>query len=134
MLGAASPPRGVGATRLGARPQRASGWHIVGLLPHDRTEVSMAYIRITQPPNVTADTYERVNAELNAQGDPPPGMLLHCAGEVDGKWQIVDVWESEDQARQFYEGRLTKAIEAVMGMTPPEAPSTAYELHTVIRP
>ena len=94
----------------------------------------MAYIRITQPPNVTADTYEKVNAQLEAMGaQPPPGMLVHAAGEVDGKWQIVDVWESEQQARQFYEGPLTQAIEAVAGMTPPDAPHTAYELHTLVR-
>jgi hypothetical protein len=84
---------------------------------------------------VTADTYEKVNAELEAMGEQsPPGMLVHAAGEVDGKWQIVDVWESEQQARQFYEGPLTKAIEAVAGMVPPGAPYTAYELHTLVRP
>jgi hypothetical protein len=94
----------------------------------------VAYIRITQPPNVDADTYEKVNAQLAVDGDPPPGLLLHCAGETDGKWQIVDVWESEEQARQFYDGRLTQAVEAVIGMTPPQAPSTAYELHTVTMP
>jgi hypothetical protein len=92
------------------------------------------YIRIAQPPNLTADVYEKVNAELGVEDDPPGGMLLHSAGEVDGKWQIVDVWQSKEQARQFYEGRLTKAIEAVVGMTPPDAPSTEYELHTVVRP
>jgi hypothetical protein len=95
----------------------------------------MAWIRIVQPPNVTADTYEKVNAEIDAMGaSPAPGLLLHCAGEVDGTWQIVDVWESEEQARQFYEGPLTKAIEAATGMVPPEPPSTSYELHTVARP
>jgi hypothetical protein len=94
----------------------------------------VAYIRITRPPNTTADTYEKVNAQLGVAGDPPPGLLLHSAGEADGAWQIVDVWESEAQAREFYEGRLTQALEAVIGMTPPEAPSTAYELHTLVRP
>jgi hypothetical protein len=95
----------------------------------------MAFIRITRPPNVTADTYEKVNAQLESTGAlPAPGLLLHAAGDADGQWQIVDVWESEEQARQFYEGPLTQAVEAVVGMTPPEAPSTAYELHTVVRP
>jgi len=95
----------------------------------------VAYIRITQPPNVTAETYEKVNAQLEAMGaSPAPGMLVHAAGEVDGKWQIVDVWESEQQARQFYEGPLAQAIEAVAGMTPSDAPHTAYELHTLVRP
>ena len=95
----------------------------------------MAFIRITQPPNVTPETYDKVNAELGVNGNPPPGLLLHCAGETDGKWQIVDVWESEAQARDFYDGRLSKAIESVMGMVPPgPPPSTEYELHTVVRP
>lgn len=94
----------------------------------------MAFIRITQPPNVTAETYEQVNAALDPADNPPPGLLVHCAGEVDGKWQIVDVWESREQAQDFYEGPLTAAIEGVIGMTPPPAPSSEYELHTLARP
>jgi hypothetical protein len=95
----------------------------------------MAFIRIVQPPNVTADVYDRVTAELGVDVNPPPGMLLHCAGEVDGKWQIVDVWESQEQARHFYEERLPAAIETVVGMPPAEPPmSTEYELHSVVRP
>jgi hypothetical protein len=95
----------------------------------------MAFIRIVQPPNVTAEVYEKVNAELGVDGDPPPGMLLHCAGEVEGKWQIVDVWESQEQARDFYEGRLTAAIQKVVGMVAAEPPpSSEYELHSVLRP
>jgi hypothetical protein len=97
-------------------------------------ETLMAFMRIARPPNVTADTYEKVNAELGMDGDPPEGLLLHSAGDVEGQWQIVDVWESEAQARQFYDGRLTRAIERVIGMVPPAAPSTEYELHTVVRP
>jgi len=95
----------------------------------------MAFIRITQPPNVTPETYDKVNAELGVNGNPPPGLLLHCAGETDGKWQIVDVWESQEQARGFYEGRLPAAIEKVMGMVAPDPPpSMEYELHQVVRP
>ena len=74
----------------------------------------MAFIRITQPPNVTPETYDKVNAELGVDGNPPPGLLLHCAGETDGKWQIVDVWESQEQARGFYEGRLPAAISSTL--------------------
>jgi hypothetical protein len=126
-----------GARPLAARragPSRLPRQGIVAATRRPRGGRAVAYIRITQPPNVDADTYEKVNAQLAVDGDPPPGLLLHCAGETDGKWQIVDVWESEEQARQFYDGRLTQAVEAVIGMTPPQAPSTAYELHTVTMP
>ena len=95
----------------------------------------MAIVRIVQPPNVTADVYDKVNAEMGVADDPPAGLLFHCAGEVDGRWQIIDAWESEEHVRRFEEERLGPAIEAVMGMRPPgPPPTTVYELHTVIRP
>jgi hypothetical protein len=95
----------------------------------------MAFVRIIRPPNVTSREYDAVNAKIGLEGSPPPGLLLHCAGEVEGAWQIIDVWESEEQARSFDEEQLAPAIEAVMGMRPPgPPPSTEYQLHTVVRP
>jgi hypothetical protein len=95
----------------------------------------MAFVRIIRPPNVTSREYDAVNAQMGLEGNPPPGLLLHCAGEVEGAWQIIDVWESEEQARSFDEEQLGPAIEAVMGMRPPgPPPSTEYRLHTVVRP
>src|SRR5438552_16721051 len=134
MLAAAAHRPGRVARRACARHGLAPA-AILSAATTTTKEASMAFIRIVQPPNVTADVYERVNAELGVDGNPPPGMLLHCAGEVDGKWQIVDVWESEEQARRFDDERLTPAIEKVMGMRPPgPPPSTEYQLHKVIRP
>ena len=95
----------------------------------------MAYVRIIQPPQVTAEVYDRVNAETGVEQDPPEGLLFHCAGEVDGGWQIVDAWESEAHAQRFDEERLGPAIERVMGMRPPgPPPGSGYELHKVIKP
>src|SRR2546421_7841014 len=59
----------------------------------------MAIVRIVQPPNVTADVYDKVNAEMGVADDTPAGLLFHCAGEVDGRWQIIDAWESEEHVR-----------------------------------
>ena len=42
----------------------------------------MAIVRIVQPPNVTADVYDKVNAEMGVADNPPAGLLFHCAGEV----------------------------------------------------
>jgi hypothetical protein len=95
----------------------------------------MAIIRITRPPMLTAEVYEAVNARAGVNENPPEGLLIHTAGEVDGQWQIVDAWESEEQARRFDEERLAPAIEAVVGSAPPgPPPRTVYELHRVIRP
>ena len=95
----------------------------------------MAFIRIFQPPEATAEIYDRVNAEARVDADPPEGLLFHCAGEADGKWQIVDAWESREHAQRFDEERLGPALEKVLGMRPPNpAPGPSYELHKVVVP
>jgi hypothetical protein len=97
----------------------------------------MAIIRITQPPMLDRDTYDAVNAAVGVDETPPEGLLVHTAGEVDGRLQIVDVWESEEHARRFDSERLGPAIEQVAGGAPPSgqpASTTAYELYRVIMP
>jgi hypothetical protein len=98
-------------------------------------EHQMAVVRIVRPPMVTAEMYDRVNAQAGVAENPPDGLIIHTAGEVDGQWQIVDVWESEEHARRFGDERLGPAIEAVMGATPPgPPPTTVYELHYMQTP
>jgi hypothetical protein len=84
---------------------------------------------------VTAETYDQVNERAGVDANPPDGLILHTAGEVDGQWQIVDVWESEQHAERFGRERLGPAIEAVMGGAPPgPPPTTVYEAYRVIKP
>jgi hypothetical protein len=88
---------------------------------------------------LNAEVYDAVNAEMDVDAKPPEGLLMHSAGIVDGSWQIVDVWESEEHARRFDTERLTPAVEQVVGstagMTPPPSPEmTVYELHHLVRP
>ena len=62
---------------------------------------------------------------------------MHCAGDANGTWQIVEVWESEEQNQRFVEERLVPAIIAVAGEGAPsraEAKVTTYELHNVVIP
>jgi hypothetical protein len=95
----------------------------------------MAIVRIIRPPMVTAESYDQVNAKAGVDGNPPEGLLVHTAGEVDGQWQIVDVWESEEAAQRFDDERLRPAIESVMGGAPPgPPPTTVYEAYRVVRP
>jgi hypothetical protein len=95
----------------------------------------MAIIRIVRPPMLTAELYDAVNEKAGVGENLPEGLLMHTAGEVDGQWQIVDVWESEEAADRFGTERLGPAIESVMGAAPPgPPPTTIYELHRVIRP
>jgi hypothetical protein len=100
----------------------------------------MAFIRIATPPQLTAEIYDAVNAKAGFDSDPPAGLLVHCASEVDGAFQVVDVWESEEDARRFDSERLGPAINAVVfGGDPTQSPDRAeaappvlYELHNLV--
>jgi hypothetical protein len=100
----------------------------------------MAFIRIAAPPQLTAEVYDAVNAKAGVDTDPPAGLIVHCAGDIDGTFQIVDVWESEEDARRFDSERLGPAINAVIfGGDPTQAPDPAvaappglHELHNLM--
>ena len=93
----------------------------------------MAIIRIVRPPMVDAQTYDAVNAKLGIEQDLPEGLLMHSAGEVDGGWQIVDVWESEGHAQRFDDERLRPAIAEVSADAPAQPPpTTLYQLHSLL--
>jgi hypothetical protein len=94
----------------------------------------MPIVRVIRPPMVTAETYEAVNEKIGLD-DVPDGLIAHAGGEVDGQWEIVEIWESAAQAERFDSERLTPAIEAVMGGTPPGPPQmSVYEAQRVILP
>lgn len=95
----------------------------------------MAYIRIQRPQSLTADVYAAVSSALNLHSDHPLGLISHAAGEADGSWHIVEIWESEDFAQQFDRERLLPAIEAVTGGPPPgDAPTVGFELRGLVTP
>lgn len=96
----------------------------------------MTVLKIIQPP-VSKEVYDAVSAKVNTQGDPPDGLILHCAGDANGTWQIIEVWESEEHADRFADERLAPAITDVAGDNAPnrsEAEVASYELHSLIKP
>lgn len=96
----------------------------------------MPIIRIQRPEGVTLDMYRAVQEKVGTEADPPAGLIIHTAGEVDGGLQIIDVWESEEAAQRFGNERLMPAIRAVAGDQAPMAPPSpkVYELDNVIKP
>jgi hypothetical protein len=95
----------------------------------------LAYIRIQRPQSLTADVYDAVSRELNLHSDHPLGLISHAAGEADGSWHIVEIWESASFAEQFDRERLVPAIEAVTGRPPPgTAPTVAFHLRGLVTP
>jgi hypothetical protein len=61
--------------------------------------------------------YEAVTALLDLDADPPHGLIVHTASEVDGQVHVTDVWESQDDIDSFFQQRLGKAF-AEAGLQP----------------
>jgi hypothetical protein len=52
--------------------------------------------------------------------EKPAGGIFHAAGpSLDGGWRVIEVWESEEDAKRFVKERLLPAFEAAGAPTPP---------------
>jgi hypothetical protein len=93
----------------------------------------VAIIRLIQPPGMTREAYDAVDAKVGVEADPPEGLIMHCAAEADGTWQIAEVWESEEDALRFDAERLGPAIAEITGSSgPPPSGPAVYEVHHLV--
>jgi heme-degrading monooxygenase HmoA len=75
----------------------------------------MAVVVISKVPEGTPrEAFEAVSKDVDAQNNPPPGLLVHTAVERQGRIVVIDVWDSEQEFRTFEDQRLRPAIEKVM--------------------
>lgn len=90
------------------------------------------------PEGMGAEQYDAVTEKVDPAGDPPEGMILHCAGELDGQFQVFDIWETREHHDSFQNGRLKDAMIAVMGEETysglPEAERVQTEIHNYVIP
>jgi hypothetical protein len=95
-------------------------------------------IRTTDfPEGVGTKMYDGVGAEMDIENDPPPGLIFHWAGDVDGKWTVTNLWESRDAYDRFRDERLFPAIRKVSGMDPAAGPQptiTEFAVHDYVKP
>ncbi len=75
--------------------------------------MAVAIINTDFPEGFGTELYDAVNSEMGIEGDLPPGLIFHWAGDVDGKFTITDVWESREAYDTFAAERLTPAITKV---------------------
>jgi hypothetical protein len=82
----------------------------------------------------TQEQYEAVNAQMNAEEDPPDGLIFHAAGPIDGGWGVIDFWESRGHFDRFLGGRLAQAIEELGDKAPPGPPDVKeFPVHNMIK-
>jgi hypothetical protein len=80
----------------------------------------MAIAMMVENPKGSQDDYDRVRERLGLE--KPAGGIFHVAGpSPDGGWRVIEVWESEEDAKRFVKERLLPAFQAVGAAPPPRA-------------
>jgi hypothetical protein len=97
--------------------------------------MAVAFIQEWRDPSPGTDNYDAVASKLDAQNNPPEGLIAHTAGrDGSGVWRVFDIWESPEHAERFREERLMPIVRQLMedrpDATPPDVVDT-YELHDV---
>ena len=88
------------------------------------------FARMFNNPNVTKDQYDATVAKLGVSSDSlPAGSILHVAGEGPAGWRVIEVWESEDDARAWDE--KLEPVLAASGIVRP-APET-WQVHNLMK-
>ncbi len=80
----------------------------------------MAWVQIQHAVHGTWDDHEKVAAIIGDQ--KPDGLLLRAAGEVDGRWKAVSIWESKEAFERFAEERILPAVKEALGEEMPAGP------------
>lgn len=93
----------------------------------------MSVVIWNSSPDWNADLYEKVTTEIWGSDGPdelPPGAIAHIAmPRADGGFQVLDIWESEEQYKVFLEERI---VPAAVSIGAPPFDSTIIHAHTVL--
>ena len=93
----------------------------------------MAWVEIQHSQQQTWDDHQKVGAALG--DEPPKGLIMRAAGEVDGRWKAVSIWESKEAHDRFVEERVIPALRATFGDEIVEAgppPAEWFEIKQMI--
>ena len=92
----------------------------------------MAIAMMVDNPEGTQEVYEKVRAELGLEG--PAGGILHVAGpSPGGGWRVIELWESEDEARQFFQERLGPALKAAGALSGAPPQPQFWQVHKYMK-
>ena len=80
---------------------------------------------------LTQDQYDAIVAEMNLGGRPPQNATFHVAGPTsDGRWRVVDVWESAE-AFQAFAAEKIMPLSQKHGMTA-QPTVDIWEVHNIL--
>jgi hypothetical protein len=86
----------------------------------------MAVAMLMDNPNGSQEIYEQLRERIGL--DKPAGGIFHVAGpSPSGGWRVIEIWESEEDAKRFLAEGLRPAAEAVGTPAPP--PPELWPVH-----
>jgi hypothetical protein len=99
--------------------------------------MAIAFIQEWRNASPGTENYDAISAKINAQSNPPEGLIAHTAGrDGNGVFRIFDIWETREHAERFQEQRVMPIVSELMqqrdDVTPPDV-QDIYELHDVVR-
>ena len=68
-------------------------------------------------PGQTQEQYDAAVERLNLAESLPEGWIFHAAGPTEDGWRVVEVWESQEAADAYFQGRLGQVLQNV-GVSP----------------
>jgi hypothetical protein len=79
----------------------------------------VAIAMMVDNPEGSQEIYEKVRGQIGLER--PAGGILHVAGpSPNGGWRVIEVFESEEEAKRFLKERLGPAFQAVGASSPPQ--------------
>jgi hypothetical protein len=88
----------------------------------------MAIAVLVENPEGSQEIYEKVRAQLGLEA--PAGGIFHAAGpSPNGGWRVLEVWESEEDARRWRDKNLIRAFDAAGVPRPPQI----WQLHKYMK-
>ena len=93
----------------------------------------MPVVLVHQGPDVTRESYNQVVRSMMGKDRaespsdwPVRGLLVHAAGDGPDGFRVVDVWESEEAAREFGEKLAPHLRDAGITAEPEVYPAHAF--------
>jgi hypothetical protein len=78
---------------------------------------------------VTRQQYDQVAKTVMPNDVLPRGMRYHVAGPVEGGWNVFEIWDSEADARRFFDEKLNAELKRAGIQNVQQRPFPIHALH-----
>lgn len=89
----------------------------------------MAVLITVEVKGQTQQGYDGMLGALAPAIKQAPGFVLHTSHPVEGGWRVIEIWESENNANQFFAKHVAPNLPS--GIRPKRS---VQELNSVVRP